>query len=383
MFTESNSFEEIEVSMIKHIPLYLIIDKGINMYKQKLLHLILSVIAVLHCTLSCTNSYEYVYQLSNQIMISRALYVAADLELADYLQTNPLSLQELGSKVDVNIQALNRLLRCLIEHGIFAYDKNNLICNNDKSVFLCKNHAQTIRPFILHDDPTRWNAIGNLGYSIKTGNASFDGLYGTDYFLHLKTNPVLSKRFDEAMTIISQQEDERIAQMIDFQGIVADIGGGKGQLLQQIAQYNNNNSVTALVLFDLQQVQDNILLKSSSITQVSGSFFNSIPIQADVFILKRILHDWDDQKALHILSNVATAMNDENILYIVDAVIDQCQDKKLILDIDLRLLSIFGGQERSKREFELLCNVTGLEIVEINDLTSISHIIKCRKRKRA
>ncbi len=76
-------------------------------------------------------------------------------------------------------------------------------------------------------------------------------------------------------------------------------------------------------------------------------------------------------------------MNDENILYIVDAVIDQCQDKKLILDIDLRLLSIFGGQERSKREFELLCNVTGLEIVEINDLTSISHIIKCRKRKRA
>jgi len=337
-------------------------------------------IAVLHCTLSCTSSYEYVYQLSNQIMLSRALYVAADLELADHVHI-PLSLKDLADKTSVDAQALHRLLRCLTEHEIFLYDQNKMISNNAYSLFLCKDHPQTIRPFILHDDPTRWNAIGNLGHSIATGKASFDELYNTDYFSHLKTNPVLSQRFDEAMTIISQQEDERIAQMIDFQGIVADIGGGKGQLLQQIAQYNN--SVTELVLFDLQQVQNNVLVKNSSITQVSGSFFDAIPVKADTFILKRILHDWDDQKALQILSKVAATMDDENVLYIVDAVIDQCQDKKLILDIDLRLLSIFGGQERTRSEFELLCNAAGLEIVEINDLTSISHIIKCRKRKGA
>src|SRR4029078_13053719 len=106
-------------------------------------------------------------------------------------------------------------------------------------------------------DPTRWNAIGNLGYSITTGKASFDELYSTDYFSHLKTNPILSNRFDESMTIISQTEDERIAQMINFTGIIADIGGGKGQLLAQIAQYNDN--VTQLILFDLQQVQDNVV----------------------------------------------------------------------------------------------------------------------------
>jgi len=349
------------------------------MYKQKFLSLFLTVI-LLYCNISITNDYEYVYHLANQIMISRALYVAADLELADHLQM-PLSLGDLATITGADKNALHRLLRCLMEHGIFVYDHNNMICNTAPSVFLCKDHPQTIRPFILHDDPTRWNAIGNIGLSITTGKASFDELYGVDYFSHLKENSILSQRFDEAMTIISQQEDERIAHMLDFKGIVADIGGGKGQLLQQIAK--NNDQVTQLILFDLQQVQDNISSENTSFTQVAGSFFDPIHVSADIFILKRILHDWDDQKAAQVLCNVANIMNNESVLYIVDAVINQCQDKKLILDIDLRLMSIFGGQERTREEFEMLCNAAGLEIVEIQDLTSISHVIKCKKRKGA
>src|SRR5262245_1336107 len=187
--------------------------------------------------------YEQFLSLSNQIMLSRALYVAADLELADYLSI-PLTVEELATKVHVDHKALQRLFRCLIEHNIFAYN-NGFICNNEKSVFLQKNHPQTIRPFILHDDPTRWNAIGHLGDSIKTGKASFDTLYHMDYFSYLQNNSLLSERFDEAMTIISRQEDMLIAQRLDFYGIVADIGGGKGQLLQHIAK--NNDKITQLI----------------------------------------------------------------------------------------------------------------------------------------
>lgn len=327
-----------------------------------------------------TTAYEHLWALSNQVMISRALYVAADLELADCVIA-PLSLNDLAEKIGVNVQVLQRLLRCLIESGVFAYDQNGLICNNDASQFLQKDHPQTIRPFILHDDPTRWNAIGNLGYSIRTGKPSFDQLYGIDYFSYLQKDPILSERFDEAMTIISQQEDMLIAQMMDFAGVVADIGGGKGQLLQRIAE--NNKSVAQCILFDLQQVQDNVVVQNNLIKQIAGSFFEPILVQADAFILKRILHDWDDAKAVQILHNVAAAMNEENVLYIVDAVVDQCQDKKLILDIDLRLLTIFGGQERTQAEFETLCEAAGLEIVVIRELTSISHVIECRKMKIA
>jgi hypothetical protein len=327
---------------------------------------------------SMASDYEYVWSISNQVMISRALYVAADLDLADQVST-PLPLKQLADRVGVDCFGLQRLLRCLMEYGIFAYDQNGLVCNTVSSMLLQKDHPQTIRPFILHDDPTRWNAIGNLGYSIKTGKASFDEIYHTDYFSYLKYNDLLSERFDEAMTIISQQEDKCIAQMINFNGIVADIGGGKGQLLQRIGQYNK--SVTQLILFDLAQVQDNVEVSGTVMTQVAGSFFEPITVKADIFILKRILHDWDDEKALQILRNVSTAMIDENVLYIVDAVVDQCQDKKLILDIDLRLMTIFGGQERTKAELEALCNAAGLEIVAIQHLTSISHVIECRKMR--
>ena len=319
-------------------------------------------------------------EISNYVMISRALYVAADLELADHLSV-PLLLEDLAQKAGVDHRGLHRLVRCLMEYGVFCYTQNGLICNNEDSPFLKKDHPQTIRPFILHDDPMRWNAIGNLGYSIKTSKPSFDELYGMDYFAYLNSDSLLSERFDEAMAIISQQEDERIAQMISFSGTVADIGGGKGQLLECIAK--NNNQIEQLILFDLQQVQNNVVLSGASMMQIVGSFFDPITFCADTFILKRILHDWDDQKAGHILSNVAQAMNEDTVLYIIDAVIDQCQDKKLILDIDLRLLSIFGGQERTRAEFEALCSSAGLEIVQIRELTLISHVIECRKVKGA
>ena len=343
-------------------------------------HMFLCIALVSFCTIFSGQEYQHLFNLSNQVMVSRALYVAADLQLADYLEM-PLSLQELAEKVKVDASALNRLFRCLIESGVFMRDANGLLCNNASSIYLKKDHAHTIRPFILHDDPTRWNAIGNLGHSIKIGQASFDELYGTDYFTYFKNDSVLSERFDAAMTIISQQEDASIAYMIPFKGIIADIGGGKGQLLNCIRE--DNAEVTELILFDLQQVHDNTVLKDGLLIQVAGSFFEPLQFSADAFILKRILHDWDDARALQILCNVAAAMTDENVLYIIDAVIDQCQDKKLILDIDLRLLTIFGGQERTKEEFEVLCNSAGLEIVSIQELTSISHIIECCKRKGA
>ncbi len=323
---------------------------------------------------------QQLWKLSNQVMVSRALYVAADLDIADHLES-ALSLQELSEKIDADTSALQRLLRCLMENGLFAYDQDGLVCNNATSVLLKKDHPRTMRPFILHDDPTRWNAIGHLGHTITTGKASFDELYGMDYFSYLQNDALLSERFDQAMTIISQQEDLLIAQKINFEGVVADIGGGKGQLLQRIAE--NNDQVTQLILFDLQQVQDNVVSHNAKMIQIAGSFFDPIAVQADTFILKRILHDWNDAQALHILRNVAAAMTENDVLYIVDAVIDQCQDKKLILDIDLRLLTIFGGQERTKSEFEALCNAAGLEIVAIQELTSISHVIKCQKRKGA
>lgn len=338
------------------------------------LHYTLVAFFFYHSSIDC---FEHLQKLSDHIMISRALYIAADLELADYLQ-QPLSLKELAERTNSHYDSLKRLMRYLMKYEIFSYDENGNIQNNEPSLFLKKDHPQTIRPFILHDDPTRWNALGNLGFSIKTGNPSFNELYQTDFFSYLENNTALSQRFDEAMTIISQKEDNLIAATIAFSGILADIGGGKGQLLECI--HTMNPSINELILFDLAQVHHN-LTEKPWIRSVSGSFFEPLAIKADIFILKRIIHDWNDEKALQILRNVADTMDSNSILYIIDAVIDQCQDKKRILDIDLRLLSIFGGQERTFSEWQQLCDSANLEIVSIQELTSISHVIRCKRKE--
>jgi len=342
-----------------------------------LVSLVISLLSYVNFLIALEEGYEYFWHLSNQVMMSRALYVAADLELADHLN-EPCTIEELADKTNSHASTLERLMRFLIAHGVFTRDQDGVYYNNELSLYIQKDHPLTMRPFLLHDDPTRWNALGNLEYCIKTGQQSFDHLYQESYFAHLAHNATLSQRFDEAMTIISQKESTLIAQNIHFEGVVADIGGGKGMLLEEIKKHNS--LITDLILFDLAQVIENLGEKKELMTCVAGSFFDTIAVKADVFLLKRILHDWDDVQALRILQNIAAAMTENTVLYIIDAVIDQCQDQKLILDIDLRLLTIFGGKERTMKEFTTLCDQAGLEIVSVQELTSIIDAIKCKKK---
>lgn len=319
---------------------------------------------------------EQFWQLTNQVMLSRALYVAADLAIADHLQEQPLPIETLAERSSSHPKSLKRLLRFLILNGVFTKDAQGLYTNNQLSLFIKKNHPQSIRPLLLHDDPTRWDAYGHLGYCIKTGKPSFDILYEKNYFDYVSNYPLLSQRFDEAMNIVSEQEDTVIAQKISFGGIVADIGGGQGKLLHKIKQYQPD--VKEMILFDLPQVVEHIANLSSSIKPVKGSFFDPISIDADVFILKRILHDWDDDRALAILKNVAQTMKSTDKLYVIDAIVDRCADQKLITDIDLRLFAIFGGQEREFAEFENLFKQCGLTILSEKSITSIIHLIECK-----
>jgi predicted transcriptional regulator len=315
--------------------------------------------------------------LLNNIMLARALFVAAELDIAEHLSQQPMTAAQLAQVSNTDKDSLERLMHFLTLHEVFAKDSENKYHTTDFSTTMCANHPATIKPFLLHDDETRWNAFGNLVYSIKTGKASFDMLYGQTYFDYLKKHPQLSARFDQAMTIISNQEDEIIAKIISFYGTIADIGGGKGQLITNIMK--NNSHVTG-ILFDLPQViqhhNADFLGK-----KVAGSFFEPLPLTADIFILKRILHDWHDEKALQILKNVSTAMNNNSKLYIIDGILDHAQDKKLLAAIDLALLTIFQGKERTLQEITHLVHKAGLEIVRIIHINEIMSAIECKKTK--
>lgn len=319
-----------------------------------------------------------IFSLLQSVMLARALFVAADLDIAEHLACQAMTVDEIATITRSEPNALGRLLHFLELNEVFKQQAGCYYLT-DFSQTMRASHPQTIRPFLLHDDETRWNSFGNLGYSVATGKASFDMLYGQDYFAHLKQNPVLSRRFNDAMTIISTQEDALIAKTIPFKGVVADIGGGMGQLINQIAE---TGAISAGVLVDLPEVVAQANGLHPICSKIPGSFFNPLSVSADSFILKRILHDWDDSKAQAILQNVCNTMQKDSKLYIIDGILDYVQDQKLLAAIDLALLTIFQGKERTKAEFEVLIKAAGLEIVSIQHLNNLICIIECQKTSK-
>lgn len=317
-----------------------------------------------------------IFALLESIMLARALFVAADLDIAEHLARRAMRADEIATVTHTDPKALKRLLHFLELNDVFKQEPDETYTLTDFSQTMRAGHPQTIRPFLLHDDEARWNSFGNLSYSIETGQAAFDMLYDQDYFTHLKKDPKLSSRFNDAMTIISATEDALIAKTIPFSGVVADIGGGTGQLINKVAQ---SGSISAGILVDLPEVVAQAGNLHAICTKQAGSFFDKLAIKADAFILKRILHDWDDARALQILQNICNTMPESARLYIIDGILDYSQDKKLLAAIDLALLTVFQGQERTKAEFELLIKKAGLEIVTMQPLNNLVCIIECQK----
>lgn len=309
------------------------------------------------------------------VMLNRALYVAADLNIADHLAAQPMSIAELAHVTNTKPESLQRMLYFLELHDVFKRQGMHYYLT-DFSQLMCEHSPNSIKSFLLHDDETRWNSFGHLSYSVATGNAAFDMLYEQNYFQHLQKNPQLSVRFNDAMMTISSQEDAAIATKLAFEKVVADIGGGKGQLLHNII---SNHAITQAILFDLPEVvkqADNI---DAACLKIGGSFFDSLSFSADIFVLKRILHDWSDEKALLILKNICNAMQADSKLYIIEGILDYSEDKKLLAAIDLALLTIFQGQERTKSELEALIAQAGLEIISLQRLTGVICAIECKR----
>jgi hypothetical protein len=316
----------------------------------------------------------------HSVILSRALYSAAELGLADHLHSQACDIATVASLTKTDALSLERLLRFLVVAGFFDKQSDGTYRNNGSSEYMRKDHPQTIYPFILHDDETRWNSFGHLSYSVKTGKPSFDMLYKKSYFEYLADHPTLSHRFDAAMTIISDEEETTIATALDFEGTVADIGGGRGTLLKKIM--DAHPVVMSTILFDLPQVVAAISVADLTpvTTAVGGSFFEPMSIEADIFVLKRVLHDWNDEQSVTILQNIAATMRDTDTLYVVDAIVDECADKKMITAVDLGLFAIFGGKERDYAEFHTIFAAAGLLLKSHQTITQTLHVMKCQKK---
>ena len=220
--------------------------------------------------------------------------------------------------------------------------------------------------------PGGWNGLGQLVHCVRTGETAFVKTFGlTNPFDYFKSHPEERAIFNAAMTDLALMSAPALAQAYDFGRFrrLVDVGGGQGSMLATILQ--RYPEVTA-VLFDLPTVVERArpLLASSGVADrcevVSGDFFQSVPHGGDGYIMRHIIHDWDDERSIHILRNTRHAIDPLGRLLLVDSVIASGNSPSPAKLVDLEMMALTGGCERTEAEFRELLAATGFRLLSVH-----------------
>ena len=319
--------------------------------------------------------------------VSQAVYVAAKLGIADLLANGPRSAEFLAVATSTHERSLYRLMRSLSSVGVFAEVERKIYANSQMSETLRSDHPGSIRDVaIWMNEEEHWRVYGHLLHSVKTGMPAWDVVHGEPIFPYLfNTNPELGDIFNRAMTSFSNQTIPAILEAYDFAHAetIADIGGGYGHLLGAILKANPQANG---VLFDLSAVAAGApaMLESFGVSErvtiVEGDFNRSIPVEADIYLLKHIIHDWYDNTNENILRNIGASMPENARVLIIEAVLSEDDRPHFGKLLDLEMLMSPGGVERTAREFEELFKNAGFRLARIIPTASPVSIVEAIKR---
>ena len=314
------------------------------------------------------------YQMAIGHYVSRALHLAAKLGIAELLATGPLAADELAAKTGTDPAALRRVLRLLASTGVFREEESGAFASTSLGELLRSDVPGSARALVL-----LFAGIGlqdswrELEYCVRTGQPAFrkrspDG----DAFSHFDAEQ--AKIFDAAMATFAPQTAAAIAAAYDFSrlGTVVDVGGGNGALLIGIL---GANPALHGIVFDRPQVIDGAKRKvaeaglAARCQVVAGDFFESVPAGADAYLIKHVIHDWDDEKALAILASCRRAMGPNSRLLIAEGVypprIDTSLASRGAAANDVNMLVATGGRQRSEQEFRSLYEAAGFALTRI------------------
>ncbi|MEJ2122736.1 MAG: methyltransferase [Alphaproteobacteria bacterium] len=306
-------------------------------------------------------------EMSRLYYLSRAIHVAAELGIADRLADEPMTVTSLAETSGTDAGALRRLLRFLSAYQIFEACSPDSFRNTDLSSVLRDDHPQSVRANLRRIGTFWWNAIGELEHSIRTGESAFGHVHGVPFFQYLKSHEDIQKRFDEAMARISDSDDAAIASAYDFARFkrIVDVGGGRGGLLVQILKRTRD---AVGVLFEQPQVIDVAtrldeagLLNRSE--KIGGDFFEAVPGGGDCYVIKGVLHDFDDNQCVTILSNCRKAMRDGGCVVIANQDLPPSIDAPHPnLTMDIQMMTLLHGRERSVHDWSTLFQQSGLKL---------------------
>src|ERR1700674_5234432 len=322
-------------------------------------------------------------RLTNGFQVSQAIHVAASLGLADLLRDGARSVDDLSAATGTTAAALKRLLRALASVGIFA-DVGGRFEQTALSNYLRADVTGSLRAWALRvGRPDHWRTWGELERSLRSGTSAFRELYGVTAWDWRAAHPEENAIFNAAMTGLSAGMVESIVAAYDFSQIrsMVDVGGGEGALLAAILAANPEMRG---IVFDLPHVLTGAseVLQRAGVTDrcelVAGSFFETVPPGADAYILKSIIHDWDDAASLAILRCCRAAFPDRGRLLLVEHVLKPVNQPDPARFSDLNMLVMLGGQERDPDEFTRLCADAGFRLTAIIPTASTHSVIEAR-----
>ena len=330
---------------------------------------------------------QHILQMSTGYIVSAAVQVALKLEIADKLADGPRSSADLAKAAGVNEDALYRVLRALAMVGIFAETAPRTFTLTPPANMMRAGVPGGVRELALWiSDPFHFRVYAETMLSVKTGKPAGDTVVGMPVFEYFAREPELSATFNNAMTSFSASVIPAVLAAYDFSGInvLVDIAGGHGMVLGSILQ---KYPAMRGVLFDLEHVLAGATLLDElrvrdRVTTASGDFFKAVPAGGDAYIMKHIIHDWDDERSMAILKNVRTALagKPEGKLILIEAVIQPGNQPDFSKLIDIEMMLLPGGRERTADEFAALFTRAGFELTRIVPTPSPLCVIEGRVR---
>lgn len=311
-----------------------------------------------------------------------ALYSAARLGIADQLAAGPARANDIAARVGADPDGVYRLMRALASRGVFAQRTDGAFTLTRIGQALRSDTEGSLRDMVLFiGHPIRWADWGHLEHSVRTGQTAFAELHGAPFFDYLARDPEFAEVFNRAMTAGSGLADAVALAQYDFTGfrLVADVGGGHGSVLSTILR---SAPGAHGVLFDLPAVVANAepTFTAAGVADrvkiTGGSFMESVPEGADAYVMKNIIHDWQDEDAVRILRNIRTAIADGGKLVLLEMVLPERADSFIGLMLDLEMLVTAGGRERTRAEYANLLRRSGFRLTRVLDTVTPLSIIE-------
>jgi hypothetical protein len=328
---------------------------------------------------------ETVLGIGRGYQLSQALYVVAKLGVADVLGSEPLTAEAVAEAVDVRAPILRRVLRALVAAGVFTELEDGRFATNDAAAALRADAPGRVRDVVINFGEEMYRAFGDLLHTVRTGETAFDAVFGAPLFEYYAAHPQAEASAAARMlarTLPAASEFAASDVLRDARTLV-DVGGGTGTLLAAVLSHRPRIGGVLFERPGMLELAHGYLAEHGVADRcelVEGDFFSSVPAGGDVYVLKSVLHDWDDERCIAILQSCRAQMGQAARLAIIEVLLpEHMTPSGPMLSaalLDLIMLVYAGGRERTEAEFTELLDHARLRLVSTTRLAAGPHVLE-------